>query len=60
MMQNSSADFALRLLVIEASLNRAEKYANALRNAGIAAHPTRVETEEEILEALEGNDTGLG
>ena len=59
MMQTSSPDYALRLLVIESSLNRSEKYVNALRNAGIAAHSTRVETEEEILETLEGNDTDM-
>ena len=55
MMQSSSPDHTVKLLVIEASPNRSEKYVNALRNAGIAAHPIRVETEEQIQEALEGN-----
>jgi diguanylate cyclase (GGDEF)-like protein/PAS domain S-box-containing protein len=59
MMQTSSGDHTVKLLVIEASPNRSEKYVNALRNAGIAAHPIRVETEEEILEALEGNDPDM-
>jgi len=59
MMQTSSPDYPLRLLVVEASPNRSEKYINALRNAGIAAHPTRVETEEGMVEALEQDDTDM-
>lgn len=46
-------DEALRLLVAEPSLNDAETFISVLRNAGFAVRPSRVETEDELREALD-------
>ncbi len=45
-------DLALNLLVVDRSLNDADAYVSALRNAGIAVHPTRVGDDNELAEAL--------
>lgn len=49
----SVQDDALRLLLAEPSLNDAETFVSVLRNAGHAVRPTRVETEEELRDALD-------
>lgn len=46
-------DNVLRLLVVEKTLEDAEYLVSTLRNAGIAARPTRAETVEELESALE-------
>ena len=49
-----SHESSVNLLVVSRSLNDTEMYVNALRNAGLAVHATRVEDEEELAEALNG------
>lgn len=49
----SVQDDALRLLLAEPSLNDAETFISVLRNAGHAVRPTRVESEQELREALD-------
>jgi diguanylate cyclase (GGDEF)-like protein/PAS domain S-box-containing protein len=50
----ASQENVLRLLIAEESLNDAEMLISVLRNAGHAVRPSRVEDEEDLLEALDG------
>jgi len=43
---------AINLLVLEKSLNDADRYATHLRNAGVPAHPTRIDNPDALLEFL--------
>ncbi len=47
------SDNVLRMLVAESSLEDAEYLVSTLRNAGIAARPTRVTAVEELQKVLE-------
>lgn len=55
MLTSATPDNVISLLLIENSPNQAEKYVNAIRNAGIAVHANRVGTEDQLEEALESN-----
>ncbi|MCB1831620.1 MAG: EAL domain-containing protein [Chromatiaceae bacterium] len=48
----SNPDRAIELLIIDSSLDSAESQISTLRNAGMAIHPKRVNTEADILDAL--------
>lgn len=52
-------DTAIKLLMVEASPNKAEALATAMRNAGMAVHTTRVAKEDDLLEALKANRLDL-
>ncbi len=54
-----SHESSVNLLVASRSLNDTEMYVNALRNAGLAVHATRVEDDEELSEALNGQTCDL-
>ena len=54
-----TADASIKLLVIEESRDKAEKYVTALRNAGIAVHATRVDDALKTKEALEEQASDL-
>ncbi len=44
---------AIELIIIEPSYNTAEEHVSALRNAGMAIHPTRVDGESDLINALD-------
>ena len=50
---NNNTDTAIKLLIIEQSLNDAESEISALRNAGLAVHATKAIDQESLYEALE-------
>jgi diguanylate cyclase (GGDEF)-like protein/PAS domain S-box-containing protein len=52
-------DTAINLLIVERSLNDADNYVSALRNAGLAVHPHRVDKDSELAAALEEKDADL-
>jgi diguanylate cyclase (GGDEF)-like protein/PAS domain S-box-containing protein len=56
MLTSAAPENVISLLVIDDSRDRAEKYINAIRNAGIAVHADRLDTEEQLKEHL---DQGL-
>jgi len=47
---------AINILVLEKSLNDADRYASTLRNVGVPVHPTRIDTPEALLETLEDGE----
>jgi len=49
----NTAENAIDLLVIEPSLDATEGYISALRNAGLAIHPTHITREAELADALD-------
>ncbi len=55
----ADSDVALNLLIVEESRNEADGYVSALRNAGIAVHPTRVSGPIELADAFAENRPDL-
>ena len=53
MLKSTTPENVIQLLVVEDSRNRAEQYVNAIRNAGIAVHAVRVDTQEQLDQSLE-------
>jgi diguanylate cyclase (GGDEF)-like protein/PAS domain S-box-containing protein len=50
--KTAKPDTAINLLVVDSSLNDTEMYASTLRNAGLAIHVIRVDTEAALEQAL--------
>jgi len=49
----TNMDRAIDLLIIDSSFDSAESQISALRNAGMAIHPKRVDTEADVVSALD-------
>ncbi len=56
---NRNGDNTIELLIVDQSLNDAEKHISTLRNASLAVHANRVTDESTLLEALEQEDIDL-